>query len=207
MCLRFRDCPVVLDIDELSVSARHQKTRVLCVRAASCAAACCSSSSERRCATQISILHAKRVKQNNEFGPIRAPENNDFWRPTTAKLPAGDRNISYPLTKHAFHADRESIPLHKPSVLYTLYIYLFFVWASSHGRHATKHCVRASLGFRLKDPMTFDTALVEQKRVGIGDPVFVAHPLFRGFTLFSPHARSSSSSSSSSSGQSSGQKE
>ena len=28
MCLRFRDCPVVLDI-ELSVSARHQKTRVL----------------------------------------------------------------------------------------------------------------------------------------------------------------------------------
>ena len=32
MCLRFRDCLVVLDI-ELSVSARHQKTRVLpCVR-------------------------------------------------------------------------------------------------------------------------------------------------------------------------------
>ena len=32
MCLRFSDCPVVLDI-ELSVSARHQKTRVLlCAR-------------------------------------------------------------------------------------------------------------------------------------------------------------------------------
>ena len=28
MCLRFRGCPVVLDI-ELSVSARYQKTRVL----------------------------------------------------------------------------------------------------------------------------------------------------------------------------------
>ena len=28
MCLRFRGCPVVLDI-ELSSSARHQKTRVL----------------------------------------------------------------------------------------------------------------------------------------------------------------------------------
>ena len=27
-----------------------------------------------------------RVKQNNEFGPIRAPENDDFWRPTTAKI-------------------------------------------------------------------------------------------------------------------------
>ena len=32
MCLRFRDCPAVLDI-ELSVSARHQKARVLlCAR-------------------------------------------------------------------------------------------------------------------------------------------------------------------------------
>ena len=32
MCLRFRGCPVVLDI-ELSVCARHQKTRVLlCAR-------------------------------------------------------------------------------------------------------------------------------------------------------------------------------
>ena len=32
MCLRFRGCPVVLDI-ELSVSARHHKTRVLlCAR-------------------------------------------------------------------------------------------------------------------------------------------------------------------------------
>ena len=28
-----------------------------------------------------------RVKQYNEFGPIRAPEKYDFWRPTTAKLP------------------------------------------------------------------------------------------------------------------------
>jgi len=55
------------------------------VRAA-CAAACCSSS-ERRCAAQFSKLHARRVKQKNEFGPTRAPENNDFWRPTAAKLP------------------------------------------------------------------------------------------------------------------------
>ena len=37
MCLRFRGCPVVLDI-ELSVSARYQKTRVL-LRAASSSAA------------------------------------------------------------------------------------------------------------------------------------------------------------------------
>ena len=71
MCLRFRGCPVVLD-SELSVTARHQKTRVLlAVRAASCAAACYSSS-ERRCAAQISKLRAMRVKQNNEFGPIRS---------------------------------------------------------------------------------------------------------------------------------------
>ena len=85
MCLRFRGCPVVLD-SELSVTARHQKTRVLlAVRAASCAAACYSSS-ERRCAAQISKLRAMRVKQNNEFGPIRSPENNDFWRPIAAKL-------------------------------------------------------------------------------------------------------------------------
>ena len=28
MCLRFQGCPVVLDV-ELSVSARHQKTRLL----------------------------------------------------------------------------------------------------------------------------------------------------------------------------------
>ena len=86
MCLRFRGCPVVLG-SELSVSARHQKTRTCtAVRAASCALACCSSS-ERRCAAQISKLQAMRVKQNNEFGPIRALETNDFWRPTTAKLP------------------------------------------------------------------------------------------------------------------------
>ena len=68
------------------MTARHQKTRVLlAVRAASCAAACYSSS-ERRCAAQISKLRAMRVKQNNEFGPIRSPENNDFWRPIAAKL-------------------------------------------------------------------------------------------------------------------------
>ena len=28
-----------------------------------------------------------RVKQNNDFGPIGAPENNNCWRPTTAELP------------------------------------------------------------------------------------------------------------------------
>ena len=38
-------------------------------------------------AAQISILHAMRVKQNNDFGPIGAPENNNCWRPTTAELP------------------------------------------------------------------------------------------------------------------------
>ena len=77
----------MLDID-LSMSARHQKTRVLlCARRLVCVAAACCSSSERRCAAQISKLQAMRVKQNNEFGPIRAPENNEFWRTTTAKLP------------------------------------------------------------------------------------------------------------------------
>ena len=92
VCLRFRGCPVELDL-ELSVSAWHQKTRLRlpedwcgAVRAASCAAACCRSS-ERRFAAPISKLDAMRAKQSNEFGPIRAPENNDFWRPTTAKLP------------------------------------------------------------------------------------------------------------------------
>ena len=83
VCLRFRGCAVVLGI-ELSVNARHQKTRTA-VRAASCAAACCSSS-ERRCAAQISNLRAMRVKQNNEFGPIRAPENNDFCENACASL-------------------------------------------------------------------------------------------------------------------------
>ena len=61
MCLRFRGCPVVLDID-LSVSARHQKTRVLlCARQLVLLLP--------RCAAQISKLLAVRVKQNNEFGP------------------------------------------------------------------------------------------------------------------------------------------
>ena len=40
MCLRFRGCPVVLDI-ELSVSARYQKTRVL-LRARRLLLLCCS---------------------------------------------------------------------------------------------------------------------------------------------------------------------
>ena len=94
VCLRFRGCAVVLGI-ELSVNARHQKTRTA-VRAASCAAACCSSS-ERRCAAQITKLHALRVKENNEFGSIRAPEKNVCWRPTAAKL----SQKLQPLLQHA----------------------------------------------------------------------------------------------------------
>ena len=94
MCLRFRGCPVVIGI-ELSVSARHhQKTRVLlAVRAASCM--CCllllvaaaGSGGVRHNFPNYMVM---RVAQNNEFGPIRAPENTDFWRPTTAtaKLPS-----------------------------------------------------------------------------------------------------------------------
>ena len=31
--------------------------------------------------------HVLRVKQTDDFGPIRAPGNNEFWRPATAKLP------------------------------------------------------------------------------------------------------------------------
>ena len=84
MCLRFRGCPVVLDI-ELSVSARYQKTRVL-LRARRLLLLLVASPSGGVCGTN-SKLHGRRVKQNNDFGPIRTPEHNDFWRPTTAKLP------------------------------------------------------------------------------------------------------------------------
>ena len=89
------------------------------MRAASCSAVY-GSSSERRCAVQISKLQATRVKQNNDFGPIRAPENNDFWRPTTAKLPLPVQVSSPQPTKHAFHIPICSglIPLHNPQISY-----------------------------------------------------------------------------------------
>ena len=45
---------------------------------------CCFLLQQR--AAQISKSHAMRVKKNDDFGPIRAPENNDFWPPTTAKF-------------------------------------------------------------------------------------------------------------------------
>ena len=83
MCLRCQGCPVVLDI-ELPVSARHQKTRsLLCARRLVLLLAAAASGGVRH---KFSKLHSMRVKQSNEFGPIRAPENNDFWRPAPAKL-------------------------------------------------------------------------------------------------------------------------
>ena len=33
------------------------------------------------------ILGVQSEPACNDFGPIRAPGNNDFWRPTTAELP------------------------------------------------------------------------------------------------------------------------
>ena len=58
----------------------------------SCAAAraacllllCCSSERHK---FQNYVLPGMRVKQTDHFGPIRASGNNNFWRPTTAKLP------------------------------------------------------------------------------------------------------------------------
>ena len=100
--------------------AHGTRRLVYCCARGSCAAACCSSS-ERRCAAQISKLQAMRVKQNNEFGPIRAPENNDFWRPTTAKLPLRVQVSSPQPTKHAFHIIPICwglIPLHNPQIVY-----------------------------------------------------------------------------------------
>ena len=88
------------------------------MRAASCSAVY-GSSSERRCAVQISKLQATS-EANNEFGPIRAPENNDFWRPSTAKLPLPVQVSSPQPTKHAFHIPICSglIPLHNPQISY-----------------------------------------------------------------------------------------
>ena len=87
MCLLFRGCPVELDM-ELSVSASHQKTRVLLAAegATSCAAASCGSSSERRCAARISRLHSmseakKRVWANQSTREERflAPHYCEFF--------------------------------------------------------------------------------------------------------------------------------
>ena len=48
-----------------------------------CARGVSSAALLQRRAAKNSKLHAMRVKQNNDFGPIRAPGNNDCWRPTT----------------------------------------------------------------------------------------------------------------------------
>ena len=82
MCLRFSDCPVVLDI-ELSVSARHQKTRVLL------------------CARRLLLLHAAAAsggvrhkfqncmrRERSKITSLGQSEHQKkrFLAPTTAKL-------------------------------------------------------------------------------------------------------------------------
>ena len=100
MCLRFRGCPVLLDI-ELSVSARYQKTRVLL--------------SARRllllfvaAAAQISKLHALRVNQRIILCQSEHQNKNDFWRPTTAKL-----HLRWPTALYASPQTVRNPPLHK----------------------------------------------------------------------------------------------
>ena len=100
------------------MSARHQKTRVLlCARRLVLLFMAAAASDGVRYKFQN---YKQRVKQNNEFGPIRAPENNDFWRPTTAKLPLPVQVSSPQPTKHAFHIPICSglIPLHNPQISY-----------------------------------------------------------------------------------------
>ena len=46
---------------------------------------CCS-----LCGTSFKIT-SNKSKAHTEFGPIRAPEKNDFWRPTTSKLACSAR--------------------------------------------------------------------------------------------------------------------
>ena len=94
MCLRFRSCPVVLDI-ELCVSARYNKTRVL-LRA-------------RRLRLLLVAAASGGVRHN--FGPIRTQENNDFSRPTTAKLLLL-QELVFRGTHHRKHAEQRA-PEHK----------------------------------------------------------------------------------------------
>ena len=86
MYLRFRCGLVVLDIETFRESMVSEDS--ICTaacEASSAAAASCSS--ERRCAVcGINVkITCNGVKQNNDFGPIRTPENNDSSGPTTAK--------------------------------------------------------------------------------------------------------------------------
>ena len=69
---RFRGCPAVLDI-ELSVSAWYPKTRRVLLRARRRLLLLLVSAESRgvRCAK----LQAMERKQNNDFVPIRTPEN------------------------------------------------------------------------------------------------------------------------------------
>ena len=72
MYIRFRSCPVVLNI-ELSVSVWYQKTRRVLMRARRLLLLLLLSAESRgvRCAK----LQAMERKQNNDFVPIRTPEN------------------------------------------------------------------------------------------------------------------------------------
>ena len=89
MYLRFRGCPVVLDI-ALSVSAWYRKTRRVLLRARRLLLLLLltAESKERRFAvcgiTFNSNWHQMERKQNNDFVPIRTPEN--FAAPKTSPL-------------------------------------------------------------------------------------------------------------------------
>ena len=96
MCLRFRGCPVELDI-ELSVSARHQKTRVLrCApRLVLLLVAAAASGGVRH---KISKLHAMRAKPNNELGQSEHQKKTIFGAPLLRNW--GEENTSFPRTKY-----------------------------------------------------------------------------------------------------------
>ena len=82
--LRFRGCPVVLDIElfrdrMVSKDSTCTAARVFC---------CCCFLEQPAAACGINFkIACNGVKQINDFGAIRTPENDDFSRPTTAKLP------------------------------------------------------------------------------------------------------------------------
>ena len=50
-----------------------------------------------------------RVKQNNDFGPIRAPGKNDFWRPTPSYCELNPNN-SITRTRGVVYPARVCIP-------------------------------------------------------------------------------------------------
>ena len=77
-------------------------------------------------AAKVSKVRAMRAKPNNDVGPLRTPGNNDFWRPTTAKLPGISWDLGLPAISPVGLSwetprDPELVPTGVPMELHAIY--------------------------------------------------------------------------------------